>query len=613
MSEKISNLSDLPPEAFVGMGMPAPAAPISAHVRRLKYLERMASASRALSELREPEQVAAMLAEQTRLILEADAAAVLLMDEAGRVRVGTAQGLSPKAQEALNGPVSERIVNRALTEERTLAAWDLTRVEDTALAAWAEEEGLVSAACAPMIAGGLPVGALHLYMRRSRRFSDDLLYVLSLLAGQGAIALTNARSYEALQAHSRELRQAFHRVGEALATSLDKGETLQLIVRLAVEMTRADAGAIYLMQEEREGGGLLLAGVQGVDRRSVRHFRRLTLSPYAERALNERRLVVLPDTRRFSEMPFPTLRLAEGRTAETRSLVCVPLFAGDRPLGILEQYVGEVGALPGSDLDLLAAFAHQAAAAIENARLYAQEFSIAQTLQKAFLPELPPLVNGIEVGRIYVAGSVAASVGGDTYDLLTLPDNRLVALIADVMGKGTVAATVAILARDTVRAYAFEDADPSRVLRRVNDALCLQNIEGLFLTMIYALIDPVSGGIRVASAAHPPALLCRGETGICERLGENTGLLIGLQRGEFYPTEEAVLRPGDALILYTDGIIEARRGKEQFGQERLERAFAAAVHLPAQEIAAALYAAVADFVDEERTDDIALLALKPHG
>jgi serine phosphatase RsbU (regulator of sigma subunit) len=612
MQETFPITSSLPPEALASHGNGLPPQPISAHARRLKYLERLASASRALSELRDPARVAEILCEQTLSILEADAASVLLIGDDGRIRVQTSGGLSVEAAKMLSGPVSEVIVTRALKEERMLQAWDLRQSDNAHIASWAVGEGIVSTACVPMISGGVSVGALNLYMRRSRHFSEDFAFVLSLLAGQGATALNNARNYETLKRHSQELRQAFQRVGEALSTSLDIGETLKLIVRLAVSMTGADAGAVYLLQDEREGVGLRLMGVQGIDRRSMRYFRAIAVPPYARQSFETRKAEIIPDTRRYSAQPFPTLRLASDQVVETRAALCIPLFSGDRPLGILEQYYASVGGPLHSDVELLTAFANQASVAIRNARLYEQEYNIAQTLQKAFLPELPPLVNGLEVGRIYVSGSVASSVGGDTYDLLKLRDGRVAALVADVTGKGTAAATVAILARDIARAYALEDPEPSSVLRRLNEAMCSQSEATLYLTLIYALIEPTTGRVQIASAGHPPALICRGDTRVCTEWGVETGMLIGLLKDQHYPQCETTLQHGDALLLYTDGVVEARRGKEQFGQERLERAFNAAVHLPAQEIASILYAAVADFVHDERNDDIALLALKPH-
>jgi len=583
---------------------PAPSRPRGA------FLEALVVASQAVAETLDPVRVAEVLVEQATRILDVPGAAVLLVDEKDWVSVAASRGLSPAFLRAEAGPREATITGRALAEQRTFAAWDMRQTADGALAVLAVEEGIVSVACAPLFFGGKALGALSIYCHESRQFTEDQFYALSLLASQGAVALTNARAYHDLRAQTAEVRAGFHRVGEALSASLDVAETLQLIVQLSVEMTQADGGAVYMLQESHEGGGLRLAGMRGIDRRSVRRFRLVPVSPTARRALDERQCVMISDTRKISDMAFPNLRLPGGSIAAVRSMVSVPLVAGNRAVGVLEQYSTRPQGFDPQELDLLASFAGQATVAIENARLYAQESSIAQTLQKAFLPDLPPAIHGFEIGRVYVAGSEVAAVGGDTYDLFTLPDGRIAAVIADVSGQGTFAATLAVMAKYTVRAYALEEPAPSCVLAKTNDALVQQTGESTFVTLCYALIDPAASRVAVASAAHPPVVCCRAATRRCESLGTRTGLIAGFLTGQTYPTEETLLDRGDVLVLYTDGVIEARRGKTMFGQERLERVVAENVHLPAQEIAAAVYSAVTDFVDDDRPDDIALLVLK---
>ena len=159
------------------------------------------------------------------------------------------------------------------------------------------------------------------------------------------------------------------------------------------------------------------------------------------------------------------------------------LAGGHRPLGVLEHYSATPNAFTQRDIQLLGAFAHQATVAIERAQLYAQERNIAQTLQRAFLPDLPESISGFQIGRIYAAGSAVADVGGDTYDVFSLPDGRIVALIPDVSGQGTYAATLAIMVKYTVRAYAFEDPRPSSVLRRLNEAVRIQTGDSTFVTL----------------------------------------------------------------------------------------------------------------------------------
>jgi GAF domain-containing protein len=577
---------------------------------RVQLLEALVTASQAIAQNLDLVRVAEVLCEETARILNVPGVAVMQVDEKDWVSVAAARGLSPAFLRAQGGPRAETITGRALAAQRTFAAWDMRQTAEGDLAVLTVQEGIVSVACAPMFFGGKALGALNVYCHEPRRFTEDEFYALSLLGTQGAIALTNARAYRDLQTQTAEVRAGFQRVGEALSASLDIGETLHLIVQLSVEMTQAEGGAIFMLQEPHEGGGLRLAAMRGIDRRSVRRFRLTPISPTTRRALDERRCVIVPDTRRISDMAFPNLRRRHGETAEVRSMVSVPLVAAGRTVGVLEQYATRPEGFTPQDINLLASFASQATVAIENARLYAQESSIAQTLQRAFLPDLPRTVHGFEIGRVYVPGNEAAAVGGDTYDLFTLPDGRIAAVIADVSGQGTYAATLAVMAKYTMRAYALEDPTPSTVVARTNDALVVQTGESTFVTLCYAVINPETRHVALSSAAHPPVVWCHAATRRSEFLGTGTGLIAGFLPGQAYPMQETTLSTGDVLVFYTDGVTEARRRKAMFSEERLARVIAENVQRSAQEIAAAIYAAVTDFSDDERLDDIALLVLK---
>jgi serine phosphatase RsbU (regulator of sigma subunit) len=603
-----------PPEASLSYSVssvisPNSSLPIEAAAGRVQ-LEDLVTAYHAISSTLEPMRVADILAERTQTLLAVAGVAVLLVDDRQWLSVAASRGLTPDFLQTLCGPVQESVVAMAIAEARPFATWDVRSLNNQKVAEAARQDGIVASVCTPLLFGGQPVGVLYIYCRENRRFSEDEFHVLTLLATQGATALSNAHAYHELQAQATEIKAGFQRVGEALSASLDVAETLRIILQQATSMTRADAGAVFMLCEPHEGTGLRLAEMRGLDRRSVRRFRIIPISQVAGRAMEERRAVIVPDTRRVTDIAFPTLRVSNEETAETRTVICVPLMIGDRSLGVLEQYASTTRAFSQRDVELLVAFAHQAAVAVENARLYAQECSTAETLQKAFLPELPATIAGFEIGRVYSPGSQVSAVGGDTYDLFELPDGRIVALIADVSGQGTYAATLAIMAKYTIRAYAFEDPTPSSVLARANDALVEQTSDSTFLTCCYALIDPNNRRVALASAAHPPAIHFRVRGNCCVPVATTPGLIAGFLHHQEYPTQEIVMEWGDVLVLYTDGVTEARRNKAQFAMDRLMQVIQDNVRLCAQEIAAAIYAAVTDYVDNDRPDDIALLVLK---
>jgi serine phosphatase RsbU (regulator of sigma subunit)/putative methionine-R-sulfoxide reductase with GAF domain len=625
-----------PAAAAAATSAPAERGPVTGPPARLRYLESLADASHAISASLDLARVVEVLVDRAVALLDVPAAAVLLVEPGGRtVRVAAARGLSAAFIEAQNRPLEGSVAGRALAEGRTFATWDLRLGSDRSAAEAAAEEGVSSVACAPMQFAGRPVGALNLYCRTPHCFSEDQFHVLSLLAAQGAVAVANARAVRDLRTRAAEVRAGFQRVGEALSAALDLNETLRLIVQLSTEMTRADGGAMFLVQDEHEGGDLVMSAARGVERRAIRRFRRVPPSSVVRRALTERRVIAVHDTRRQTDTAFPHLRRPDGSSVETRAAVCVPVLKGDRPVGVLEQYAAEPGRFDKNDLQLLESFALQAAVAIDNARLYAQEKSVAQTLQRSFLPDLPRALSGFQIGRIYAPGSEVAAVGGDTYDLFPLPDGRIAALIADVSGQGTVAATLAVMAKYTVRAYALEDPTPARVLARANDAFVPQTADSVFVTLCYALLDPAERTVHMASAAHPPVLHCRAADRTCVPLGPPPGLIAGFLPDQEYAEEHLTLAPGDALVFYTDGVIEARRpptaaavaaamkargngatgaagvaAKPMYGQERLARLVAEHCGESAQEIANAIYAAVSDHTQGALNDDVALLVLK---
>lgn len=589
-------------EAVTDAAVTAEVQALTASGSRLHFLESLVEASHAINGTLDPAQVADVLAQRAADLLGVSGVCVLQIDDGRMARVTASRGLSDAYLEAQAGPLAQSIAARALTEERLYAAWDVRRSEEPRLARAATEEGIVAVACAPMHVNGVPVGALSVHCHDPRCFTEDEFHVLSLLASQGAIALANARSFVVLQTQSAEVRAGFKRVGEALAASLDLERTLRTIVQLAMEMTKAEGGAFFMRQGEDQGGGLTLKGETGLDRRSVRRFQHLTRYPLAEQATREEKAVVIGDTRPIADVAFPLLDRSRSDDAEVRSVACIPVRLGDRALGVLEQYSARTNAFSPRDLELLSSFGLQAAVAIENARLYAQERGIAQTLQSAFLPELPPVLRGFEIGYVYAPGSVGTVVGGDTYDLFTLPDGNIAAVIGDISGKGVHAATLAAMAKYTVRAYAMTNHDPESVLRLVNEALIPQTGDSTFLTISFALLDPRTRRVRLSSAAHPTPLLWRAATKTVEYVAMTSGLIAGFMHDQEYPAVEFDLEPGDALLFYTDGVTEARREKIMFSADgRFENTYAQVAHLPAQEIADAIHHAVVDWSSGHRS------------
>jgi sigma-B regulation protein RsbU (phosphoserine phosphatase) len=229
---------------------------------------------------------------------------------------------------------------------------------------------------------------------------------------------------------------------------------------------------------------------------------------------------------------------------------------------------------------------------------------IARTLQASLLPPALPHIAGAEVAAIYRSGFDGLEVGGDFYDLFDLGDGRWVVVLGDVMGKGPRAAATTALARYTIRAAAMRSGEPAEVLRVLNEALHRDDPERFCTAAVCVIETGLPGRLSVCSGGHLPPLLRRGQE--VEML-EASGTLLGPfpeWQGSMVTTE---LVRGDLLLLYSDGLVEARRGQEQFGLGRLVEAVAATVGLGPDPTVQAVAEAAWQF-STGSSDDVAILA-----
>jgi serine phosphatase RsbU (regulator of sigma subunit) len=205
--------------------------------------------------------------------------------------------------------------------------------------------------------------------------------------------------------------------------------------------------------------------------------------------------------------------------------------------------------------------------ALETARLFQTQKDIADVLQEALLA-VPQSIPGLEVQHLYRSATQAARVGGDFYDLFLLEEGKVAALIGDVSGHGVAASSQAAYVRDTVKAYLYQGLPLDRVLDLANQAVVRRDGAG-FVTLFAAVLDIASGEISYSSAGHPPPVLRR-------RGGEALQLeLASPPLGTFadaaYPVGRQRMEEGDLLVLFTDGLIEARQGGALFGEAGLLR------------------------------------------
>jgi PAS domain S-box-containing protein len=292
-----------------------------------------------------------------------------------------------------------------------------------------------------------------------------------------------------------------------------------------------------------------------------------------------------------------------------RSAIVAPMVVAGKTIGALTFVTAESGRrFDERDLELATELGHRAATAVENARLYAERSHIARTLQRSLLPPVLPDIPGVEVAARFRPAGEGYEVGGDFYDVFNTGASWAF-VIGDVCGKGPEAASLTGLARHTLRAAAMQERDPSRILAILSEAIMREHPDSQFCTAAYGRLESTALGVRLtlASGGHPLPLLLTSD-GQVEQIGVS-GAALGL-----FPDAELVdqslnLEPGAAVVLYTDGVIEAGSPRGAFGIEGLSSVLASCLGLSANEIAERVDTAALG-LSEQPPDDVAVLVLR---
>ena len=299
------------------------------------------------------------------------------------------------------------------------------------------------------------------------------------------------------------------------------------------------------------------------------------------------------------------------RELEMRSAMLVPLIARGRTIGAMTLVSSQPDRhYDDDDLQLAEELARRAALAIDNARLYRERSHVARTLQQNLLPPRLPTIPGIQIAARYRFAAEGTEIGGDFYDLFETADGAWAIVIGDACGKGPEAAALTGLARHSIRAAAVREQSPARVLHLLNETIVDQVADNRFLTMAYVRLrsEGDSAHLTVACGGHPAPVIVRASGGI-EQV-RAPGMIVGSLPNAEFSEESVVLGPGDAIVLYTDGVIEARCEEEIFGEQRLLDLLADCPGQDARAIANTVRQAVGDFLPGLPRDDMAILVMR---
>ncbi|MET0608664.1 MAG: SpoIIE family protein phosphatase [Gaiellaceae bacterium] len=555
-------------------------------------------------------------------LLGAERLAVYLSEERG-------QRLEPAAERGLTGPhvrVAERLLELLLVPAHgrgllgiPYAATDtrLRGAQDVL-----EEIGIEAAIAVPLRARDDLIGVLAVYPEAGRELTEYEEELLLALAAQLAVAVENARLHErtkraddarreALDAEREATRRlrALYDISSTFSESLSLDQTLEAVTRTIVETLHVDA-AVLRMPDPR-GDALVPVALNVREERLEESMRAILslpqpLTPVAPRAFRSGHAVVLDGrtAKALGAAHEPLVPFLERGS----SAAVIPLATQAEILGTLTLVSLDPDRPIGAEvLDVATSIAGQAALALDNARLYQQQTQFAESMQRSLLPRSSPQARGLDVGAVY-ASSARMDVGGDVYDFLELADGQLAVVLGDVTGHGIDAAADMAMAKFVFRSLAREHSEPGDFLRAANEVVLEEIAEGKFITMLFVTADGKNGDLACASAGHPPPRIVRADGGPPEPLSVR-GLALGIAEEQEYPAENVRLEPGDTAVLFTDGLLEARRDGELYGEERLDAALLASASLPAQELAEAVVEDCRAFAGE-LADDCAVVVVK---
>ena len=403
--------------------------------------------------------------------------------------------------------------------------------------------------------------------RNKRPASIQFLFLLA-----NAIARLCYQEYQ-LRLRINQL-QTISSVTVMLAETRDLARVLQRSVKLVAEVMNAKACSIRLFDHEKDE-----LAIKAVYNLSPEYLNKgmISLSRHADAiGDDDTGFEYVRDMRTDPRVQYPDEAAREGLV----SMLSVRMRHQERDVGVLRVYTDTERTFNAGDIQLLKAIAAAAGSAIENARLehenreaemLEQQVTRAADVQQRMVPRTPPKVPGLDLASIYVP---CYTLGGDLYDFITLPYDNVGLTIADVSGKGVPASLIMATVRAALRAQADNVYYLSEIIRRINVMLCRDTKSTEFVTLFYGVLDARNKRLTYCNAGHNPTILLRDGQVTELGVGDQGSMVLGVLEEEQFRQNSIDLRAGDTLLLYTDGLSEARTfTEEMFGKQRVIDSF----------------------------------------
>jgi GAF domain-containing protein/anti-sigma regulatory factor (Ser/Thr protein kinase) len=562
---------------------------------------RLQSITQALAAAATRREVAEIVARETVAAVSGDAAVVFAFDE---TREAPEVLASVGADESDVFELTPSVTDAALRGSLVVVAGSepSTDLSANAVRTAAERIGLEGALCVPLGVGSRVLGAVFVGFRARADLGVEDTALLQTLARIGAQALERSRLFD----DEQRLRRRSDRVQlttAALSGSLTQRDVAEVVVDALVQGAGADGAAFSVVLEDRNVQKKL--AWRGYEAEAQENWLEIPLDAVTpgNRALTTRRLVFYE---RLEELAADYPKAAD-RMCITghESFVFLPLVSGGRTNGLVVASFAEPVSLDDEHRAFMETLASLAAQALDRARSFESERTIAETLQRSVLPASLPRIPSVQLAARYLPGTDEVDVGGDWFDAILLPSGRLGLAVGDVVGKGVQSAATMAQLRNALRAFALDQMKPSSTISRLN-RLTEEISESAFATVLYAVLDPETGVCRFTSAGHPPPLIVLPD-GRASYMEGGRGLPLGTGTNARYRQETVTLPVGSTIVFYTDGLVERRTESIDEGLERLRVAVEEAPGDPERLVEHVLDAVVGS---GGRRDDIAVLAVR---
>jgi phosphoserine phosphatase RsbU/P len=398
------------------------------------------------------------------------------------------------------------------------------------------------------------------------------------------------------------------KIRKLLNSTLRLEKILQIILETATKNLRADRGTVYVIDHKKKE--LWSKVFQGDLKVEIR----LPIGKgIAGHVAKTGKTIILKDAYKHPRFN-PEVDKKTGY--RTKTMLCTPMKdrKGKR-IGVIQIVNKLNGYFSDDDIKFLDLLSLDACLAIENSRLFKEalekeriekELEVAASIQKMILPKIIPGIEGFEIAGMNVP---TKQVGGDYFDVISLPGGKVALVIADATGKGVPAALLVTTLQACLRAYLESNLSLEELMRRVNRVILRSSTENKFITFFIGILEPHSKKLEIVNAGHYPPLIAR--NGNLMKLS-NTGVLLGCFESAVFVRKEYFLESHDVLVMFTDGITEANNAKgESYGDERLEKIITENCSKTAHELKEVIYKDVKVFEDgAEQTDDITMLIVK---